>query len=475
MMMRLHTKSLIVALVVVMPLFFWLVGATALEPIELLGKNIFFDEISIPGNKQACASCHEPAKGWILPNSTINSSTVVAPGAKPQALGNLKPPSNAYASFSPPFRPFPNPFIAPWEGGNFWDGRAEGCGATSGPCPQGNGAVSETITLSDLPVAKQVAYKQYLGPTADQALNPFPNDVELDIREQNVCQRVKTAKYKNLYDQAFGEAIDCSPNPKDNPAYRTSFKRLAVALAAWQMSEDVVSFSSTRDKALLNDDNGTFPLRGFTSQENFGHDLFYGRNDSGLNGGPGNPPAKQAFCSLCHNGVPQGDAPDLTGESLHQLYTDFRYHHIGVPFNREIPGVNKAEKTGLTAHVTNVAPGQFKTPTLRNVAKGLSPDFKKAYTHNGWFKSLESLVHFYNTRDKLEKCETLGITNAAEKEALQNNCWPAPEFSGPVGGIIGDLGLSHAIGPDAVPNSEEAALVAYLKTLIDDHTPDVPE
>jgi cytochrome c peroxidase len=470
MMMSLHTTSLVVASVVAMPLFFWSAGAAALEPIELLGKQIFFDDqLSIPGNKQACASCHDPARGWILPDSTINSSTVVAPGAQPHALGNLKPPSNAYASFSPPFRPFPNSSIPPWEGGNFWDGRAEGCGATSGPCPQGNGAVSETIRRSDLPVSKQAAYQQYLGPTADQALNPFPNDVEQNIREQNVCQRVKTAKYKDLYDQAFGEAIDCSPNPKDDPAYRTSFKRLAVALAAWQLSEDVVSFSSKRDAALLNDNDGKFPLDGLTPQENFGRDLFYGLNASGQNTGP--------KCNACHNGVPQGDPADATGESLHQLYTDNRYHHLGVPFNREIPGVAKGAKPGLAAHVTNVAPGHFKTPTLRNVAKGLSADFTKAYTHTGWFKSLESLVHFYNTRDVLVKCETLGITNATEREALQNNCWPAPEFPNPVSGGrggLGNLGLSHGIGPNAVPNSEEAALVAYLKTLTDQQTPQEP-
>jgi cytochrome c peroxidase len=477
-MMSLHTKSLIVAAVVAMPLFFWSAGAVALEPIELLGKNIFFDEkLSIPSNKQACASCHDPAKGWILPNSRINSTTVVAPGAAPHALGNIKPPSNAYASFSPPFRPAGG--FTPFVGGNFWDGRAEGCGATSGPCPTGDGAVSETITLSDLPVSKQGEYAQYLGPTADQALNPFPNDVEQNTREKKVCQTVKTAKYKALYEQAFGEAIDCSTNPKDNPAYRTSFKRLAVALAAWQESEDVVPFDSKRDEALLNDDDdtpGEFPLSGFTPQENFGHDLFYGLNASGQNGGPGNPPAKQARCNACHNGVPQGDPADSNGEALHQLYTDNGYHHIGVPFNRQIPGVDKGEKTGLAAHVTNEASGQFKTPTLRNVAKGLSASFTKAYTHNGWFKSLESLVHFYNTRDVLTKCEDLTppIINATEEEALANNCWPKPEFPNPAGFVIGNLGLTHGIGPNKVDNSEEAALVAYLKTLVDRHTAQAP-
>ena len=330
---------------------------------------------------------------------------------------------------------------------------------------RGAGAVSETITLSDLPLSKQADYEGYLGPTADQALNPFPNDVEQNIREKNACQRVKTAKYKHLYEQAFGEAIDCRPNPTDNPAYKTSFKRLAVALAAWQASEDVNSFSAKRDKALDEDDDGKFPLDDFADQENFGHDLFYGRNDSGQNtGGPGGRP-KQARCNACHNGVPQGQDPDPTGEAPQQLYTDFRYHHIGVPFNRQIPGVAKGENTGLAAHVTNVERGEFKTPTLRNVAKGLSVNFKKAYTHNGWFKSLESLVHFYNTRDILVKCETLGITDATEKEALQNNCWPAPEFPNPAGFVIGNLTLTP---------EEEAALVAYLKTLADQHTPTTP-
>jgi cytochrome c peroxidase len=164
--------------------------------------------------------------------------------------------------------------------------------------------------------------------------------------------------------------------------------------------------------------------------------------------------------------VPQGQASDPTGEAPQQLYTDNRYHHIGVPFNRQIPGVAKGEKTGLAAHVPDVRPGEFRTPTLRNVAKGLSADFTKAFTHNGWFKSLESLVHFYNTRDVLDTCEELGIPNATAPEALENNCWPTPEFPNPVRGIVGNLGLTL---------EEEAALVAYLKTLTDEHTPTKPQ
>ena len=43
--------------------------------------------------------------------------------------------------------------------------------------------------------------------------------------------------------------------------------------------------------------------------------------------------------------------------------------------------------------------GKQKVPTLRNVDLRPEKKFVKAYGHNGYFKSLEEIVHFYNTRD----------------------------------------------------------------------------
>ena len=43
--------------------------------------------------------------------------------------------------------------------------------------------------------------------------------------------------------------------------------------------------------------------------------------------------------------------------------------------------------------------GKHKVPTLRNVAKAPGKGMPKAYMHNGVFKSLKEVVHFYNTRD----------------------------------------------------------------------------
>jgi cytochrome c peroxidase len=79
------------------------------------------------------------------------------------------------------------------------------------------------------------------------------------------------------------------------------------------------------------------------------------------------------------------------------------------------------------------------------------PEFVKAYTHNGYFKSLKEIVHFYNTRDKLPHCQQGAI---GEKLI----CWPLPEVPQNVDKTIGNLGLT---------NKEEDQLVAFLKTLTD--------
>jgi cytochrome c peroxidase len=54
---------------------------------------------------------------------------------------------------------------------------------------------------------------------------------------------------------------------------------------------------------------------------------------------------------------------------------------------------------GFVASVYEPELGKFKVPTLRNVDKRPNTSFVKAYGHNGYFKSLEDIVHFYNTRD----------------------------------------------------------------------------
>ncbi|AOY59974.1 cytochrome-c peroxidase [Desulfococcus multivorans] len=491
-----------------------------LTNIEKLGKYVFFDKISSP-KRMGCVTCHDPKTGGTGSVAGVNLHQVAITGANPHTIGNLKPPTNAYATFIGPLAPC-NFGVPGWCGGNFWNSRSEG---NEWPPQFPEGAAKhlgeEVFYKTDgtpLPDDLQDAYSLYFGPTADQALNPMPNPVEQNIDRKAVCQHVKSAKYAPLYKLVWGVDIDCSDTPvavsapdmdplvntQADPslfpekAFDISFKRIMLAVCAWQASPDLNSFSSRRDIELRNDEDGLFPLDGFTDEENLGHDLFYGV-ESALN-----PDGKSAGCAGCHSDNPGAD----TGEEPEQLYSDDGFHNIGVPRNPEIPPTYNADGTlidpdlglaGLTGVVGDpLSPGCtaggfrrncdhrgfHKTTTLRNVNKRKGEGFTKAYTHNGWFKSMESIVHFYNTGlIGGPTADSFGITRCpdgieTERDALANNCWPAPAYANPLqpgsptfgavlgGGRFGDLGLTL---------EEEAAIVAYLKTFTDTHTAKAPK
>ena len=100
---------------------------------------------------------------------------------------------------------------------------------------------------------------------------------------------------------------------------------------------------------------------------------------------------------------------------------------------------------------------KHRVPTLRNVDLRPSPTFVKAYGHNGYFKTLDAIVHFYNTRDVLPVC-----TSGTERVGV--DCWPEPEIAANINRVeLGALRLSPV---------EEAAVVAFLRTLSDGYTVD---
>jgi cytochrome c peroxidase len=80
----------------------------------------------------------------------------------------------------------------------------------------------------------------------------------------------------------------------------------------------------------------------------------------------------------------------------------------------------------------------------------------KAYGHNGYFKSLKQIVHFYNTRDVLPRCTVHDPREGA-------GCWPMPETTDNMNtSKTGHLGLT---------DQEENALVAFMQALTDGYTP----
>lgn len=100
--------------------------------------------------------------------------------------------------------------------------------------------------------------------------------------------------------------------------------------------------------------------------------------------------------------------------------------------------------------------GQMKVPTIRNADKRANFFDVKSYMHNGAFKTLEQVVHFYNTRDVLPKCRGFMLPGDPR---FGRDCWPAPE--------IADNVLQDEIGNLKLTPQEEAAIVAFLKTLSD--------
>jgi cytochrome c peroxidase len=347
---------------------------------QWLGKQLFFDtNLSEPAGL-ACAACHASQVGWTGSDEAINQGGAAYEGAVTGRFGNSKPPSSAYGGDSPMLH---LDATNGWTGGMFWDGRATG------------------LTLGD--------------PLAEQAMGPFLNPLEQNNASAGVVvDKVKNSKYADLFKKVWGT------NAFDDTVQ--AYQMIGRSIAEYERSTEVSPYNSRYDTYVA---TGV----GLTAQETLGLSLFNG---------------SKAKCANCHSG---------------KDFTDFTYDNLGVPKNPKNPFYSELafnplgaswvdlglggylKSDGKAASVYEPELGKFKVPTLRNVDKRPSAGFVKAYGHNGYFKSLEEIVHFYNTRD------------------VPGALWPAPEYAATMNNNeVGDLGLTPG---------EEEAIVAFLKTLTD--------
>lgn len=375
------------------------------SPEERLGELLYQDTNLSLRRNQACATCHQltpaidpdtkkplPAPGFVDP-ANIQQGTAVSAGSLPGRFGSLNTPSAGYAAFSPFFH---------WDateglyvGGQFWNGRAN--------------------TLQE------------------QAALPFLNPVEMAMPSQAaVIARVQERPvyrrlFKEVYDIDLDEIRTEGQGAHTSPAVTAAYAALARAIAAFEKTATFNRFTSKFDFYLA----GVVDL---SPAEQRGLEVFNG----------------QANCAACHISEP-GLAPD--GSVQPPMFTDFTYDNIGLPRNVNIPG-NPAPNPGLGGRPDVAARdasgadiGKHKVMSLRNIA------VTAPYGHNGVFRTLEQITHFYNTRD------VLGYVPDINAPGLGTLGWPPAEEPQNVNhDELGALGLT---------DDQERDVVTFMRTLTD--------
>ncbi|MGZ8227574.1 MAG: cytochrome-c peroxidase [Methylococcaceae bacterium] len=370
---------------------------------QQLGKLLYNDKNLSLNRNQSCASCHSLrplannnsvtgiVPGFVDPLN-VRYGTVVSSGSVAGAKGNLNAPMTAYAAYAPKFH---------WDkeqglyiGGQFWNGRANNL--------------------------------------TEQAQKPLLNPVEMAMpSEWAVVSSLKeNAQYQILFQQLYGVDLATVPDVQANaetPAViKEIYRDLANAIAGFEKSAVFNKFNSKFDFVL-------FGMTQLSPSEKQGLALFKGK----------------AQCAACHT-IDINVAAN--GRLLPPLFTDFSYDNIGLPRNVNIPN-NPEPDLGLGGRTDIDNPeaelGKHKVMTLRNIA------LTAPYGHNGVLKTLEQVVHFYNTRDTLK---TIPTNKHAE---FAKTGWPAPEVAENVNrDELGNLGLTA---------EEEQAIVAFLQTLTDSY------
>jgi cytochrome c peroxidase len=421
------------------------------QQVELLGKLILFDKQLSVYRNEACMFCHMPETGFTGPVSELNRTTGSYPGSLRTRFSDRKPQTHAYAPLSPVLHY--NRGQGDLVGGNFWDMRATGRRLGNPAAEQAQGPPTNPVEMG-LPDIACFVYRASQQPYralfesvwGQQAFAiAWPSDVE------QVCDRPGPP--------AAADPLPVHLGPIDRGRAGTTFDQMAQSIAGYEASAEVTAFSSKYDSVLAGKAK-------FTPQEQTGYDLFRGK----------------AQCNTCHRDGGPGEDP---------LFTDFTASNIGTPANPRLPyyaegqpdafgyvanpagalfvdgGVGSfltkghvlSQPSAVDARWAPLAPGnqgRMQVPTLRNVDKRPNPDFVKAYGHNGYFTSLKTIVHFYNTRDALPRCQP---HDAGEG----TSCWPAPETTDNMNTTkMGRLGLTDA---------EEDAIVSFMQTLTDGFTP----
>ncbi|RXK11716.1 methylamine utilization protein MauG [Halarcobacter mediterraneus] len=193
---------------------------------EELGRVLFFDNNLSKNRTQSCATCHNPATGFV-DNRENGVKSMASLGDDSKSLGDRQAPTASYAMFSPKFHfdKKKNKYI----GGQFWDGREK--------------------TL------------------AGQAGGPPLNPIEMGMPSKKaVVERLKENPYYiKTFKKIYGEEIFSS--------IEKTYFAMTDSIEKFEMTKEFAPFDSKYDRFL----EGKYDL---TPLEDLGRSLFFSNNNN---------------------------------------------------------------------------------------------------------------------------------------------------------------------------------------------------
>ena len=208
-------------------------AAAALEdaaPITkaALGERLYFDVNLSKNRTQSCATCHNPAHGFI-DNRSTRVGKAVSLGDDGKSLGDRNTPTAAYARFSPDFHQTKQ---GQYVGGQFLDGRE----------------------------------KDLAGQAGDPPLNPL--EMGMPDKATVVGRLQENAAYAATFKQLFGDTVFDQTE--------TAYAAMAESLGEFEKTDQFAPFDSRYDRYLKGEEE-------LTDQESLGESLFFSKQFTNCN------------------------------------------------------------------------------------------------------------------------------------------------------------------------------------------------
>jgi cytochrome c peroxidase len=205
-----------------------LAGGNPFPSREKLGEALFHDKNLSFNRKQACATCHMPARAF-SDRTDVHDGNAVSLGDDGKSFGDRNAPSATYAALSPPFQ---KDGEGAYIGGQFWDGRAR--------------------TLEE------------------QAGGPPLNPIEMGMADAKaVAARIAENKdYVKAFEAFYGKDVLADP--------AKTFQAATSAIASFERTPEFSPFDSKYDRYL----RGEVKL---TDQEELGRTLFFSKQFTNCN------------------------------------------------------------------------------------------------------------------------------------------------------------------------------------------------